>query len=416
MDNGKFSVLICDDMQQNLELLGEMLIGQDYDVIAANDGEKAILLAEKYRPDIILLDLMMPGLNGFEVAERLKQNEDLKKIPIIFITAKTDTEDIVKGFEVGGADYITKPFYREELIVRINNHLQLSRSQETLQKYFDIIDHHVETTIVDNEGIVTHISQAACKKMQYTREEVIGQSHERLHHPDCPETVFQEIGAEISAGKTWKGEVHNIKKDGSDYWVESIISPTHDRSGTVNGFQAVCVDITDKKRVQEMAVRDQLTGLYNRFKLIEVLEYELEQSRRYDTPFSVILLDVDDFKQINDRLGHNEGDKVLSGIAEATQAQVRSADTLGRWGGEEFLAILPKTDVAGAILVAEKICHAVASAEFSISEPVTVSIGISVYRKEDTTIDTLIGRADQAMYTAKSNGKNCVRTDEGVYA
>lgn len=414
MENGKYSVLICDDMQQNLELLGEMLISQDYDVIAASEGEKAILLAEKYRPDIILLDLMMPGLNGFEVAERLKQNEHLSKIPIIFITAKTDTEDLVKGFEVGGVDYITKPFYREELIVRINNHLQLARSKETLEECFEMIDHYVQTTIANNEGIVTHVSEATCQISQFSKEELVGHSHMKMHHPDYSENFFSEIGEKIKAGETWEGEVHNIKKDGSDYWVESIISPIYSKRGKLNGFQAICVDITDKKRIKEMAVKDQLTGLYNRFKLIEVLEYELEQSRRYQSPFSVILLDVDDFKHINDNLGHQEGDRVLCGIAQATKEQVRSADTLGRWGGEEFLVVLPKTDIAGAVLVAEKICQAVANSELS-SERVTVSVGVSTFRGDDT-IDLVVKRADEAMYRAKGDGKNCVRTDEGVSA
>lgn len=413
MENGKYSVLICDDMQQNLELLGEMLISQDYDVIAASEGEKALLLAEKYKPDIILLDLMMPGLNGFDVAERMKQNEHLCKIPIIFITAKTDTEDIVKGFEVGGVDYITKPFYREELIVRINNHLQLARSKETLEECFEMIDRHVQTTIANKEGIITHVSDATCAMIQYSKEELVGQSHMKMHHPDCSESFFSEIEAKIMAGETWEGEVHNLKKDGSDYWVESIISPIFSKRGEINGFQAICVDITDKKRIKEIAVQDQLTGLYNRYKLIEVLEYELEQSRRYQSPFSVILLDVDDFKHINDNLGHHEGDRVLCGIAKAMKEQVRSADTLGRWGGEEFLVILPKTDATGAVLVADKICQAVAGGSLSVSETVTVSVGVSVYRG-DNTIDAVVQRADAAMYRAKRDGKNCVRTDEGV--
>lgn len=277
--------------------------------------------------------------------------------------------------------------------------------EKKLQDYISLVDEHIITSSTDLKGNIIYASKAFCRISQYSEQELIGQNHRIVRHPDMPASLYEELWKTIGMDKLWAGEIKNIAKDGSYYWVYAAIAPTWDEEGKKNGYTAIRQDITDKKRIEELSITDRLTGLSNRLKLDEVLNHEIIQTKRYQTPFSIILLDIDHFKHVNDTYGHQAGDTVLKEIAEILRSIGRQVDCIGRWGGEEFLLILPKTDRVGALRVGEKIRLAVESYPFSVVGNKTVSLGIAEFREDDSP-QTLLERADTALYRAKNEGRN----------
>lgn len=279
--------------------------------------------------------------------------------------------------------------------------------EKKLQDYISLVDEHIITSSTDLKGNIVYASKAFCRISQYSEQELLGKNHRIVRHPDMPASLYEELWKTIGMDKLWAGEIKNIAKDGSYYWVYAAIAPTWDEEGKKNGYTAIRQDITDKKRIEELSITDRLTGLSNRLKLDEVLNYEIIQTKRYQTPFSIVLLDIDHFKHVNDTYGHQAGDTVLKEIAEILRFIGRQADCIGRWGGEEFLLILPKTDRVGALRIGEKIRLAVESYPFSVVGNKTVSLGIAEFREDDNP-QTLLERADTALYCAKNEGRNKV--------
>ncbi|WP_176787825.1 ABC transporter substrate-binding protein [Roseospirillum parvum] len=295
---------------------------------------------------------------------------------------------------------------------------ELERARDRLQYYLDIVDKYVLTSATDLSGRITYVSSAFARATGYDKAELLGRTHGLIRHPDNPDSLYQEMWSTVLAGRSWHREMKNLARDGSTFWVESNIEPTRDHDGTIIGFTAVRIDITDKKRIEELSVTDRLTGLFNRFRLDEVLAREFGRFERYGRPLGVILADVDHFKQINDSLGHGAGDRVLAGLARVLADKVRAADVVGRWGGEEFLILCPETDLEGALMMAGKLRAALGEAaveglDLPAGRRLTASFGVAVSRPGDT-IDSLISRADQGLYRAKNEGRDRIRTIEGV--
>lgn len=279
--------------------------------------------------------------------------------------------------------------------------------EKKLNDYVALVDESVITSSTDTKGKIIYASKAFCHISQYSLSELIGQDHSIIRDPDMPKEFYNELWNTITQGRIWKGEIKNRAKDGSGYWVYSVISPDFDENGKKIGYTAIRQDITDKKIVESLAITDRLTGLYNRLKLDQVLDYETIQSKRYNSALSVILIDVDHFKNVNDTHGHQAGDIVLKEVASILLTYGRKSDTIGRWGGEEFLIVLPNTDLAGAMSAAEKIRCAIEEYSFSVVGKKTASFGVAQLLIVEN-MDSLIERADKALYRAKSGGRNRV--------
>ncbi len=275
------------------------------------------------------------------------------------------------------------------------------------EHYHDLIDQHIITSSTDLYGRITYASEAFCKISGYTKQELIGVGHNIVRHQDMPQSLYEDLWKTIQADKTWKGEIKNARKDGSYYWVYASISSRYDENDQKIGYTAIRQDITDKKRVEELAVTDRLTGLNNRLKLDEVFAYELEQSKRYGFPLSIIMMDIDKFKSVNDVYGHQVGDQVLQHLATILKNSVRMTDTVGRWGGEEFLIICPKSDQTESLQLAEKLRVVVEKYDFPVVGGKTISCGITAFEQNDTQ-EIMTERADKALYEAKVQGRNRV--------
>lgn len=329
MEQGNKSILIVDDNPQNIQLVASHLKEHNYRISFSQSGRDALDKVQNASFDLILLDIMMPEMDGYQTCRQIRELPEYHEVPVIFLTAKIDKASIVKGFEVGAVDYIVKPFHGAELLARIRTHLELQSYRQKL------------------EEINIHLNK------------------------------------EVLRGIKMEQELRDSKEE-----IEKI-----------------------NRQLYKKTTEDALTGLLTRRKMMDFIEYEYERSQRTHNSFSVILADIDFFKKVNDTYGHDCGDVVLQNVARSLLSHVRKQDQVARWGGEEFLILLPETDSEGALVLAEKIresigveIHRCSKTEVQIS----MTFGISSFA-DGIDIDLLIKHADLALYSGKNGGRNrCV--------
>lgn len=292
---------------------------------------------------------------------------------------------------------------------------QLMKSEELHRLLADNANDVIWT--MDLTGRFTYVSPSVEKLRGYTVEEVMAQSREELL---CSSSlIHMEKGLEDAVYsvqnnlpfKVFREDVEQPCKDGSTVWTDLTVSGIYDRENQFVGMLGVSRDITERKRMEEEIRRlteiDSLTQMYNRFKLDAVLKMEMERYGRSGSPFSVILLDVDDFKKVNDVYGHLTGDAVLVELGEILKGTIRKIDTAGRWGGEEFMIILPESDLDGGLALAEKLRERINRHKFPGFGCLTASFGVAASEKGGEQQE-LVARADKALYQAKQLGKNRV--------
>lgn len=307
----EFLILVVDDVKQNLQVVIAMLEDYGYTTTFATNGEQALERVKFSHPDLILLDLMMPGMNGLQVCKRLKSDPDTQDILVIFLTASQEDSHLMKAFELGAVDYINKPFKAPELLARVQTHLDLKHTRDELREALE-------------------------------------------------------------------------KQD-------KLVQDLH-----------------------KLATTDALTGIPNRRQIWDWGKQELERAYRYQRPLSLFVLDVDHFKEINDTYGHSAGDRALKAMTEVVMETLRTSDRFGRFGGEEFVGILPETDLAEGIQVAERVRKMIADLSVELTEEkrvqFTVSIGITSYHEKnaDSNLEDLLRQADRSLYEAKQQGRDRV--------
>ena len=297
--------------------------------------------------------------------------------------------------------------YVESVFVTLSDITEYRKSKLKLEEYIALIDANIIILSTDVDGVITEVSEAFCKISGYSKEELLGKNHNMVRNQDMPAAFYEKMWETLKSGQIWSGEIKNSRKDGSEYWVEATISPRYNEMGVIVGYTALRQDITDKKRIEELSITDRLTGLYNRLKLDELLSLYVNIAHRHKTPFSTIMLDIDKFKSVNDTYGHQVGDTLLQEIATILKTNLRLEDSVGRWGGEEFLILLPNTTQEGAAVLAEKLRTAIEHTAFSTVGKRTASFGVASYVEADDA-KTIVGRADEALYRAKEKGRNRV--------
>ena len=263
---------------------------------------------------------------------------------------------------------------------------------------------------------IIHANPAFCRMTGYRLDEILGKSPRILQGPETDAAVMRRLRDDLEHGRHFEGSTKNYRKDGTAFEMEWTIAPVRDDDGRITHYVALQRDVTERKRLLEMlrhqALIDGLTGALNRDETQRLLALEVERARRYGTKLSVVIFDIDHFKAINDRYGHNLGDEVLAGIAETVRPRMRTTDHFGRWGGEEFVAVLPQTRCKGAKAFAEDIRARVEALTFRDGVRVTASFGVAA-RIDETNETALIERADRALYHAKDSGRNQVSVASG---
>jgi diguanylate cyclase (GGDEF)-like protein/PAS domain S-box-containing protein len=426
-------ILIVDDKKENLIVLEKLLANFPIQIIKAQSGNDALSAMIEHEFVLVLLDVQMPGMSGYEVLEVMSWDEKTRYIPVIFITANyADEQHKMKGYQYGAVDYLYKPINDVVLLSKVRVFLDLYNQRiqyKQLNQRYELILNAAGEGIfgIDKNSTITFINPAAEKVLTYPKNILVGQPFATLLKIAPPvneiETVWQEadIYTACSQGNIFhKDDTAFAKHDGSLLPVEFTASPIHNAFDEYEGVVIVFSDITLRKTVEEqltnLALYDHLTKLPNRLLFEKTISQSLARSRRNNKLMALMFLDLDHFKDINDRLGHDVGDLLLKGVSDRLISCIRETDTVARLGGDEFAIILDELSVTeDAAAIAEKIINALVPPFYLNGNEVnaTTSIGIAVYPMSGDTIQTLTKNADIAMYQAKQSGRNnyCYFTD-----
>ncbi|MBK1718727.1 EAL domain-containing protein [Thiocystis violacea] len=428
------TLLMVDDVPDNIHELLESL-KDDYRLLVACNGPKAIKLVEgPAPPDLVLLDILMPEMDGYETCRRIKALPTGNRIPVIFLTVADATLEKVKGFEVGAADYITKPFDIDEVRARVRTHLELARLRQGLEtqvaqrtalleqseeKYRILADYSPNWEYwMAPDGGYLYMSPASLEVSGHAPAEFFADSAlmESLIHPEDREAWLARE-ADMTASTDRGSLVFRIQaRDGAEHWIENLCKPVFDEAGKYLGRRGSNRDITARRHAEQkvdfLTHRDPLTGLPNRSLFRELLTHAIAQAEVSHGQFALLFLDLDNFKTINESLGHSLGDQLLIGVGKRLQSLLPEGHAMARIGGDEFNLLLERDpNLPGIDLIAQHLIDALGE-PFQIdgqSVYIGASIGIALYPADGLDGETLQSNADAALYQAKQQGRGILR-------
>lgn len=450
-------VLIVDDIPTNVRLLEARLTAEYFEVVTATSGPEALEICENTEIDIVLLDVMMPGMDGFEVCRRLKSSLRTHHVPVLMITALDQPSDRVKGLEAGADDFLTKPVDDTQLMARVKSLSRLKSLTDELRaramtgQQIAIEDAMRAMDTISASGgsvlIIDSDRRHAERVQAYLAEE-----HKVDILLEPADAVFQVTGAgyELVLVSMALGDFDALRVASQVRTIDQsrnmpiiLMADEGDKARVVRALDLGINDFISrpiernelKARVRTqirrhryamelresvnhsiaLAVTDDLTGLYNRRYFDRHLNVLLGKAQSQDRNLAVMILDIDHFKSVNDSFGHDAGDAVLREFSARVKRNIRGVDLACRFGGEEFVVLMPDTDVLNAELVAQRVRQSIAEKPFEINGKrplsVTVSVGVSFNESQADTPESLIKRADVALYRAKREGRNRVILD-----
>lgn len=297
----------------------------------------------------------------------------------------------------------------------INEQKNTQEKLETIQSEMKVIVQAIEQTnemvrITDKDAVINYVNDAVVTETGFTKKELIGQKSSIFKSGKQDESFYKNLWDTVLSGNIYKNMLINKKKDGTLYHEEQTITPVFDDQNNLS-FVATAHDISKRieieKELHSLATEDTLTGVYNRYSINKEMDVNIKKYELYEDIFSLLMLDIDYFKNVNDTYGHDVGDYVLKELCTTIKNMIRKTDIFGRWGGEEFLLILPNTNKDEAISIATKIRNIIENHKFDYIPKVTISIGVSAYN-EKSRKEIFLKKVDDALYKAKSSGRNCV--------
>jgi two-component system cell cycle response regulator len=451
-------VLVVDDIPANVKLLEVRLSAEYFDVITAMNGDEALAICERGECDLVLLDAMMPGMNGFETCRRLKTNPATHHIPVVIVTALDQPADRVRGLEAGADDFLTKPTPDLALIARVRSLARLKMVTDELRMRAvtarDIGIESPEREAVADAGRGGRVFVVDDRAASHERiAAVLADEHDVEIEANPNQALFRaadgnydliivSLGLENFDALRLCSQIRSLERTRNTPIL--AVTEADDTARMVRGMEIGVNDylmrpidkneLLARARTQvrkrryterlrdnvqmsiELAITDALTGLFNRRYMESHLATLVEQAKSRTKPLTALVLDIDYFKSINDSHGHDAGDDVLREFALRIRRSIRGIDLACRYGGEEFVVVMPETDMAVAAMVAERLRRRIAADPFAVqngarSVPVTISIGIAALRSREDSAAALLKRADQALYRAKRDGRNRVVPD-----
>ena len=445
-------ILVVDDIEANVRLLEAKLTAEYYDVLTASDGPTALAIAAKEKPDIVLLDVMMPGMDGFQVCRRLKDDPETRHVPVVLVTALDGRADRIAGLESGADEFLTKPiddvllFARVRSLTRLKMVIDELRDREASGRRMGVIagaasrlggtggrilivdDHERQAQRVATELAIEHrpvieadpekalmtakgpvdliIVNATARAFDGLRFAAQLRSDEATRH--LPVLAVVDFDERSRLVKALEIGVNDILPKPIDPQELAARARTQIRRKRYTDYLRDNLDHS-----LELAVTDQLTGLHTRRYMAGQLEALVRRATHGGDPVACLLIDIDHFKKINDGYGHDVGDEVLREFAVRVASNVRAIDLPCRYGGEEFVVVMPDTKLEDAERIAERIRLHVAGSPFRVkggSEllSVTISVGVAATLGEGDKPEALLKRADEAVYEAKAHGRNKV--------
>ena len=286
---------------------------------------------------------------------------------------------------------------------------QIHKKFNELQRLHNIISQSVLYTTSDLEAKITSVSKAFENLSGYMESELIGKSHNLFRNPDTPSLFYENLWKTLENNEIFEGELKNYKKNKEEYWIKLVINPMFDDNGIKIGYASYRENITNTKKLEYISTHDTLTDIYNREYFNIMLESKIKSALRYGNSFGLIMLDIDHFKNVNDTYGHNIGDTVLKKIAQILKENVRGDDILARWGGEEFVILIPYAEISNIFQLAEKLRVTIEDSNILDKEKITASFGLGIYSNNESQI-SFFEKIDKALYLAKKNGRNCIST------
>ncbi|WP_035994621.1 EAL domain-containing protein [Leptolyngbya sp. KIOST-1] len=453
-----FTVLVVDDIPDNLHLLTRELTAEGYETRGVLTGTMALTVARSTPIDLILLDIMLPDMDGYSVCQQLKADPATASIPVIFLSALDEALDKARAFAVGGVDYITKPFKAVELLARVNTHLSLQKAQKQLQRFNQELEYQVQqrtrelgaanrslqaeiqvrrqveqelrnsefryrliadhmgdlVCLHDVNGQFLYVSPSAQTLLGYAPDVLLGKQIADFCHPDDGPHVQLQFQTPHQSYEAITLCYRFRCQSGRYLWLETLAKPVLGEDGQVTNIVTNSRDVTRRVKIEKQlrydSLHDALTHLPNRDWLAKRLELEILQCQRYShNCFGLLMIDLDRFKAVNDSLGHLTGDKLLVAVANLLKGCVRDIDMVARWGGDEFVIFLDRiADLKEAIQVAERIKTALES-PIEVDGKIiftSASIGILIGNSGYTTSNDIFRDVDIALYRAKASGRN----------
>jgi two-component system cell cycle response regulator len=451
-------VLVVDDVIGNVKLMEARLTAEYFDVVTAMSGAEALAICERAQCDIVLLDVMMPEMDGFEVCRRLKTNPRTHHIPVIMVTALDQPSDRVRGLEAGADDFLTKPVSDIALIARVRSLVRLKMMTDELRMramtskeigLTDPVTQELAGAGRNGKVLIVDDRRSSYERIAQTLAaehtvDVETNPHDALFHASDGDYELVMVSLDLAGfdGLRLCSQLRSLERTRSlpiliVVEAEDNVRLLRGLEIGVNDYLVRPIDRNEmsarvrtqirKKRYgdrlrdnlqlsMELAITDALTSLHNRRYMESHLGALVEEAAARGKPLSLLILDVDHFKSINDGFGHDAGDDVLREFALRVRKSIRGIDLACRYGGEEFVVVMPETDMAVAALVAERIRRRTAGEPFPIQKgaagvDVTISIGIAALGPGDSDAGALLKRADQALYRAKRDGRNRVVAD-----
>lgn len=445
-------ILVVDDIVPNVRLLEARLSAEYYDVYTANDGPTGIAKAQEVRPDIILLDVMMPGMDGFEVCRRLKADAATRHIPVVLVTVLDGRRDRLQGLESGADDFLTKPIDDVALFARVRSLTRLKlvidelRQREASGRRLGAIEGAAQRMSGGGGRVIILDDNPHQGRRMF---EELSLEHRPVWETEPEKAILAaKARADLlivnAASNKFDGlrVAANLRCDEATRHlpVLAVVDPS-DRYRAVKALEIGVNDVLPKPvdpeelvaRVRtlirqkrytdflrnnldhslELAVTDPLTGLHNRRFMTAQLGALVKRATQGGDPVAALMVDIDHFKRINDTFGHDIGDEVLREFAVRLATNVRAVDLACRFGGEEFVVVMPDTKLDDAHRIAERLRRHIAGSPFHLAgldEPltVTISVGVAATQGEGDAPDALLKRADEAVYEAKAGGRNQV--------
>ena len=482
-DSRGAKVVVADDDAALVSTLSWILKEHGYDVVAVPNGDQLLERLRDESPDLVLLDIMMPKVDGLQLLQRIRAEPGWRDLPVLMVSSMPPEDGTVRSLEIGATDFIPKPFRMRELLARVDAHLKrgrdlrqvkasLSAVSEDLKQSTSIVDilHEVTDSLKPDE--IFHIlARRVARALSISKCSIVlaspGDTHgtvvaafenPMLRNLQVELTRYPEVVAALETGRAvivgdvatdplfeaqrvaWAREHVDVptrsvvalpfRMRGQQSGVLYLRSVAHERplnaedadfADTVIRAAVAALDkahdfasvLSERERLEQLASTDALTGCLNRRALAEALERELDRARRYSLVLTILLVDIDHFKRINDTMGHLVGDAVLRQLGDLLRREVRSVDSVARYGGEEFVIVLPETGTHGALVFAERMRQRIERQPFGEGGQllrITVSIGVASFPDQRiVSPETFLALADTALYRAKAEGRNLVR-------